>query len=535
MRLTCAKCRSNVEHQECKEETKNEDDAKPENNQNGDFKCEKCGYIGTTSQSIRRHKEAVHDGILRFSCSICPSVKAYDRQTIKIHMSKWHADNPEAKIKNLNCTQCKNNVEHDCQQEAEPKTDSGPLINCEKCTFTTNSTKSMTRHTESVHDGVRKFACSACDYKSYDKNAVKHHITSKHRGEKDVKIKHLNCGSCEAGVEHEHGRAPNSRIFQTRNFDCNYCDFKSKGTQGAVVAHMKKEHPLERLFQCPECPYKCNWLPNLKTHKRAMHDREEFKCDQCGWATVWKPPFFEHMREKHGIFQRNSKYRSDLELSESMCEKCGFAATSKRSMRLHKKSDCQMTEDLRFNRAQGRRGREEAGGWKRLRGPCCEKYADNPKALAEHLAAVHERKYRTCVQCGFQASSLYQLNTHKYETHKAGQTNCPECGLKFKNRFNLLIHTKLKHAKGGFLCDLCDFKAESSETLRNHRDSTHLGIVFKCDLCTYEGLNMIILLFITIIRFCYYFFKYDLCTYEGLGKARLHCHKMRSHAEQYLR
>ena len=510
VRMTCAQCRSNVDHGECKEETNNEKEVKLENLDSVsriDLKCEKCGYIGGSTQSIRRHKESVHDGILRFSCSIC-GFKSYERQTVKLHVTRVHAGLPEAKIKNLNCDQCTNNIEHQCGSEAESKAETGPALNCEQCNFITHASKSMTRHTESVHDGIMKYSCSGCDHRTYDKNAMKHHIARKHSGE-EVKVNNIDCGRCEAGADHDHGRAPSSRIFQTRHFDCNYCDFKSRTTQRTVVDHMKSAHPLERLFNCTDCPYKCNWLPNLKTHKRAMHDRLEFKCDQCGWATVWKPPFYEHMREKHGIFQRNSKYRRDLELSESMCEKCGFAATSKRSMRLHKKSDCMMTEDLRFNRAQGRKCREESesGGWKRVRGVCCEKFSDNPKALAQHIAVVHERKYRNCAQCGFKASSLYQLNTHKYETHKAGQTNCPECGLKFKNRFNLLIHTKLKHAKGGLNCDLCDFKADSSEILKNHRDSSHLGIVFDC----------------------------NLCSYKGLGKARLHCHKMRSHAEEYLK
>ena len=501
VRMTCAQCRSNVDHKECKDETKNENDPKAENTES--LKCEKCGYIGATFQSIKRHTESVHEGILRFSCSVC-GFKSYERQTVKLHVTRVHAGQIGAKIKNLNCDQCTNEIEHQCGLDPDSKPDTGPAQKCEKCNFTTCSSKSMTRHTESVHDGIMKYSCSGCDHRTYDKNAMKHHIARKHGGEdKEVKVNNIDCGRCEAGDDHDHGRAPSSRIFQTRIFDCTHCDFKSRTTQRVVVDHMKSVHPLERLFHCTDCPYKCNWLPNLKTHKRAMHDRLEYKCDQCGWTTVWKPPFYEHMREKHGIFQRNSKYRKDLELSESMCEKCGFAATSKRSMRLHKKSDCMMTEDLRFNRSELRKGKEESG----VRGICCSKFSEDPKALAQHLAVVHERKFRNCAQCGFQASSLYQLNTHKYETHKAGQTNCPECGLKFKNRFNLLIHTKLKHAKGGLNCDLCNFKAESTEILKNHRGSSHLGIVFNC----------------------------NLCSYKGLGKARLHCHKMRSHAGEYLK
>ena len=157
-----------------------------------------------------------------------------------------------------------------------------------------------------------------------------------------------------------------------------------------MMIHMKTYHRNDKIFDCDTCEYKSNWLTNLRTHQQAKHSGTKLTCELCGWKTAWKPPFFEHKRVVHGIFQNNSKYKTDLEHSEDLCDLCGFTANSKRSMRLHKSSDCKMKS--------------------------------NPSANRQHKEAVHDMRgrYTNCKDCGFQATSLFHLNTHKNESHRLG-------------------------------------------------------------------------------------------------------------------
>jgi len=477
LNITCPDCRTGKDHKECTEIINDEDGSTFD-----EMTCDQCDYTATCQQSIKRHREAIHEGVMKFACSGC-TMMSYDRQQLRIHITRVHKTQPEVRIKTLACDLCKTDEEHKCTElllsDGRPK-----KFSCDKgtgCSYSGKTPEALKRHQENIHDGVFKYFCSACEYKSYDKNSVQTHLKKHNKGD-SAKVRFVGCTKCNEGEAHEHEspKGRGKRVWQTRHFSCNYCDFKSGTTQSVVVKHMKSMHPTEKLFNCDDCAYKCNWLPNLKVHKRAMHDGTKYECDKCGWKTAWKPPFYEHMREKHGIFQRNSKYRKELELFESMCELCGFNSTSKRSMRIHMKSKCQIKDDMRSHRHK-QKGPHKAG----------------PGGI---------QKARICGQCGFEASSFYQLNTHKYEKHKTGQTNCTVCNLKVKNRFNLLIHMKLKHPVEGLNCDQCAFIADSSVLLKTHKDTTHEGITHPCNFCNYVGPN----------------------------KALLHMHRMRSHSEQYL-
>ena len=133
------------------------------------------------------------------------------------------------------------------------------------------------------------------------------------------------------------------------DFSCQYCTFGGKTTKTDVVAHMKAEHPQEKLFSCETCPYKSNYMVNLKTHRNAKHNKETLECKKCEWTTTWRNAYSEHMRFKHGVFQRNAKHKKDLEFFKSVCDLCNFSATSELSMRLHMKSQCNMTTVCRAN------------------------------------------------------------------------------------------------------------------------------------------------------------------------------------------
>ena len=153
-----------------------------------------------------------------------------------------------------------------------------------------------------------------------------------------TKAKHKtkkSCPLCSANIEHQRCQTSLSNPIQ----QCQLCgEFKS--TKSGLREHMRASHPLEKLFKCDKCAYKCNWLPNLNVHKNAKHEKVIIHCDKCDFSSTWKVAVNEHMRSKHGVFQKNTKYRDLMEFNEVICENCGFKGTSKMAMNLHSKSGC---------------------------------------------------------------------------------------------------------------------------------------------------------------------------------------------------
>ena len=117
--------------------------------------------------------------------------------------------------------------------------------------------------------------------------------------------------------------------------DCLICG-KGFKTFGQRVKHYTNEHPNERIFNCEDCKYRTNYLPNLKTHKSSKHENKALECPQCPYVTTWNPTFHKHMRNVHGYFQKKSKSSGENKGQAKLCEDCGLSTFNKS----HKKKGC---------------------------------------------------------------------------------------------------------------------------------------------------------------------------------------------------
>ena len=245
------------------------------------------------------------------------------------------------------------------------------------------------------------------------------------------------------------------------------------------------KHPQEKLITCESCPYKVNYTQNLNTHRISKHSKTKFKCLKCAWETTWKNSFSEHMRYKHGVFQKHSKYKKDMELSESVCDLCGFSATSELSMQLHIKSQCEMKTDLRTNRKnltvkqilnllsstltstnklrrkkKGRAGKEMDNKKPRTRihrlltYQCnkCDCTANHRRFMIYHdtlnhsIKAVPKDDILQCALCDFETDCNVKLGTHIREVHdKERNYICSLCDHKTFRRNILVRHIRLQH------------------------------------------------------------------------------------------
>ena len=448
------------------------------------FKCDHCTYTTTDGKTLKTHIESVHTKIRNFFCSLC-DYKSYEKSHAISHTKTGHKEmKVRIMFKNL-----LDEKEVYCE-----------IFKCEQCDDTFTRIGTLTRHLKTYHEQIKRYSCSLCDFKSYEKYPVESHLANTHQDATMITLNILNVKFSSESIDTENLQSRKQRKLnstkkrgKSAGYKCKLCSI-TKFTHKALIFHMKTDHDNAKIFECNSCPYKCNWLPNLKTHKQAKHSGTKYECEICGWKTAWKPPFFEHKRAVHGIFQKNSKYREDLEASHDLCDICGFSANSKRSMRLHKSSGCEMKNNPISNRYKQ---------YKKLL-----QRQEDPTALAQHKAAIPNtlKRYQICKECGFKARSLFHLNTHKHETHIIGEIICSVCEFKCKNKYILHIHKHQKHPKGGLFCDLCKFTAKSNSSLKQHKDSIHLGNVYLC----------------------------TTCEYKGASKHMLHMHRMRLHVEQYL-
>ena len=173
-------------------------------------------------------------------------------------------------------------------------------------------------HKKVVHgtnaDPSKIVRCATCKFETLKQVNLRIHMNHKHR------------------ASHEKRKALD--IAPTK---CKFCVFVS--SKRALVDHMKSTHPQEALFECDACSYKSNYQPNLNTHINAKHTKESFQCDKCYFKTMWKISFMDHMKVKQGIFQKNSKYKKDLEFSEIMRTKAVLVAIiyiNKRNKKIQK-------------------------------------------------------------------------------------------------------------------------------------------------------------------------------------------------------
>ena len=116
---------------------------------------------------------------------------------------------------------------------------------------------------------------------------------------------------------------------------CSICKIKLSSVKERFQ-HYQKEHPGDKIFNCKDCKYATNYLPNLNTHRSSIHEKKVRQCAHCAYNTTWNTSFHEHMRGAHGLFQKKSKHSVESEGEPILCDDCGFSTFNKKHFNSHK-------------------------------------------------------------------------------------------------------------------------------------------------------------------------------------------------------
>ena len=176
----------------------------------GKFQCEQCVYETSNSSHIRRHVEAIHEGV-RYPCDKC-DYQATRRSGLKRHNLQKHEDtvieNSESLFKvedNMStiielCDQSreKSNTEEGIKYEEmnlgtkERKKKRSDVSNskCEYCDYEASQPWNLGRHVKAVHENFR-YPCNQCDYKAKSTSQMHRHEKSIHEGIR------YNCDQCD--------------------------------------------------------------------------------------------------------------------------------------------------------------------------------------------------------------------------------------------------------------------------------------------------------------------------------------------------
>ena len=426
-------------------------------------KCLLCEFETLHKTALINHIGETHMMIKNFACGEC-GFKSFARKKITTHIFKKH---PRLHV----------NVESLNPEVLMPKVKVETFLKKEKLN---NLNKKLNKKeinvTVKVKDVKQKIRNEKLDIKNENINKTEEfrlgvRSLDKKEEDRNIKIEKLYKKTVRSRAPKIAKKSPTT----FKQFECDFCPFSGEVAKKDIVSHMRTEHPQEKLFTCESCPYKVNYMPNLNTHRNAIHNKKVFKCLRCGWATTWKNSFSEHMRFKHGVFHKNSKYKNDWEISESVCDMCGFSATSELSMKLHKKSQCDMKTDRRANR------RESIQGGKNCNCTLCGQEFQSKNGLERHKRTKHEGIKFSCDQCNYKAAGIYSVRQHKEFIHEGVKYQCDQCLYQAPSRKLLQKHVEEVHEGVKYKCNQCDHESTRRSSLRRHKKTAHEGVKYQCD------------------------------------------------------
>ena len=286
----------------------------------GSEKCNECDYSTNFPYNLKKHKESIHQKLLKFICNLC-DYRSYFKASVQSHISSNHKD-IAAKVLKIDCVKCQARKTHEmCEklwkditntklgrkkgrQNKHPRKINGNY-SCIECDYSTNFPKNLYVHKQAKHQNLVKFSCNLCEYKSYYRQCVSSHITYNHK-EITAKILKIDCSKCQ--VRESHVMCEKKYDKTKKKHICNECDF-STNIKRSLKSHSDIVHQGIVLYNCNLCNYKSYYKAAVRGHISAKHEETSGKVLKinCGKCQA------EEEHEKCGKMKKNKKENKETE------------------------------------------------------------------------------------------------------------------------------------------------------------------------------------------------------------------------------
>ena len=313
----------------------------PENNQ-----CSFCPYMATRKENLVIHIAKIHEKIWRYKCSLC-DFSSYGNNQVQDHQRRRHYDEKQAKVVPITCEDCDKKVSHEnCPRKRKIKHHGIKTENqykekeykCDEagCDVTAMTLCYLVRHKKMVHLGIKKYRCSQCDYRAYEKYHVQQHC-KRHKDLLAVPLR-IGCSLCIDETQCDHRKKETKEYTpkkvkelkkskdRKKTYLCKICKFPTPfDTVKLRRSHYRQMHPGQFIYKCAECSYGSNYFQHLREHRNSKHEKISFTCHQCEYNTIRRSSLLRHLRDQHGTVVYESKNNSKEPI---LCEDCGYSSCS---------------------------------------------------------------------------------------------------------------------------------------------------------------------------------------------------------------
>jgi uncharacterized Zn-finger protein len=392
--------------------------------------CSLCNMTFSTSGSLNRHIQAVHEGIKPYKCDICQATFT-QKTTLKDHISCIH----EGK-KPFHCSKCdktfaqrSNMIRHyETRHEEKPKAVKPKpsvhekLVNESIDQFDMQDSLKDSEISGKVHEGKKLFNCEICLETFVAEETLKYHMIHEH---KIINIKEpIICLLCnmtfgKSGSLNRHIQTVHEGI---KPYKCDICQatFTQKTT---LRDHISCIHEGKKPFQCSKCDKTFAQRSNMIRHYEARHEENKPKvikpkphnCPECDSSFAIRKNMFTHLRSVH---EKKKPYK---------CPKCPKSFSEKQKVNRHILSVHE--------------------GQRPFACTLCEMTFAANQSLKNHVTVFHDgKKPYSCHICSESFTTNERVRTHIFQDHEMEKPHkCLQCEASFALKQSLARHIARVH------------------------------------------------------------------------------------------
>ncbi|CAH1257548.1 ZNF208 [Branchiostoma lanceolatum] len=459
------------------------------------YECQVCDYTSEDKSRLVKHQRT-HTGEKPYSCKFCPYKTALNEslwkhmkhhkikapmqcqkcsystttmQSLLLH-SKLHGDTEDFMAKEVKQAVSDDGLESNAAD-----------LQCNMCGYMTLDRSKLIKHLHS-HTLEKAFSCPSCPYRSSSKENVKRH-QKHHRSKFPFCCQFCSYSANNSSVVRTHEKLHQGQSYPCHkkspsiHFQCLTCGLPH-ASQTDLDDHRREDHPSEKCFQCPECPFVSQWEKALKKHRYSHIANFANKCRLCSFTSpkkyVIRAHEQTHKNAPHPTLMEEQKMKklTDRECRKIYtCSLCPFRARQQREYENHLI------------------GHDADHPYKC---PQCSFSAKENRGLSSHLRVHDRQKQRIlkCSTCGFSTAiaSLMKLHEVKHKIHpKDGRAlnprrttdkqkrlhYCGHCSFSTHHHRAYKIHLMHHGAKLPFKCTHCTFACQLRRHLTRHINNQH--------------------------------------------------------------